>query len=368
MIYTEPTAGGTRNPIDESIWSQLWSNYSYGVVHNDDVSIEIKREEHAGAFKTILRGAISGVKKNQGQALRQFHRVLVDKHGTDATPIDNSIEISDYDAFYRKLIFGGRAAGAAKYASKIGVEEAGGFNGLILSANNMEWWVLGTQRPGYGQQEAGFDKDYKLLNYQDFNSKAFVQQKIDKNLIGWPVKASGPESSLVDLITSSSNFTLANSDIAFSCPQIGIQLVVNEYKGLPEMADLATALGTFTIRSLSSNSMPSDVSGGTWSIETVESGIQLNVQLKLQVVDDYNWEAGAWFELPVPDGESPNPISIPDDWALYYETLEGNYLGGQAKSFPMGTKYEWELIEVIIPLKLVNGNLELESQPTVEQN
>ena len=54
MIYSEPTAGGTRNPIDETIWNQLWSNYSYGVVHNDDVSIEIKREERAGIYKTVL--------------------------------------------------------------------------------------------------------------------------------------------------------------------------------------------------------------------------------------------------------------------------------------------------------------------------
>lgn len=211
MIYSEPTAGGTRNPIDETIWNQLWSNYSYGVVHNDDVSIEIKREERPNIYKKVLEiPVLGGLVKKEGQALRQFHRVLNDRHGAGATPSDTTITVKEYDAFYKKLISGARAAGNAQYLSIVGVEEVGGFKGLAMSGDNMEWWVRGTQRTGYGQTGAdGFPADYRVLPYQEFSSKSFIQERINKYLIGWPVKNSSAGTTLFKSMCRSS--TLAET-------------------------------------------------------------------------------------------------------------------------------------------------------------
>ncbi|NBB79113.1 MAG: hypothetical protein GVY36_06645, partial [Verrucomicrobia bacterium] len=362
MIYTEPTAGGTRNPIDESIWSQLWSNYSYGVVHNDDVSIEIKREERAGIYKTVLNSFVGGAVKNEGQALRQFHRVLMDKHGTGSSPSDDSIEVSDYDAFYQKLIFGARAAGAAKYASTIGVEETGGFKGLIMSGDNMEWWVRGTQRTGYDQTGPdGFDADYKVIDYQEFSSKPFIQERINKYLIGWPVKNSSAGTTLLESILADSRLNIGNIGETFDYTERNIQINVNDYQNLSDMQDLARALGTFGIRAVNSNTLSGhEAEGGTWEIHQVAgTDFLLKINVKLEVFDRYDWHAGQDFGIPVPDGESPDELRVPDNWQRHYETLSGNYLGGQAKPFNMGTKYEWSVIQVDVPLVYTNGNLQL---------
>ncbi|MEM1223651.1 MAG: hypothetical protein AAGH40_12920 [Verrucomicrobiota bacterium] len=367
MIYSEPTAGGTRKPINETIWNQLWSDYSYGVVHNDDVSLEIKRAERPNIYKKVLEiPLLGGVIKKEGQALRQFYRVLEDRHGTglgNTSPSDTTITVKEYDAFYKKLIDGARAAGSAQYLSIVGVEEVGGFKGLAMSGDNMEWWVRGTQRTGYGQTGAdGFPADYKVLDYQEFSSKSFIQERIDKYLIGWPVKNSNAGTTILESILSDSRFNIANRDTEFAYTERAVQINVNDYQNLSDMQDLARALGTFGIRAVNSDTLSSQsISGGTWEIEQLPSGIDfmLRIKVKLEVFDTYDWEVDSAFDIPVPDGESPAELSVPDNWQLYYETLSGNYLGGEAKPFEMGTKYEWSIIQVDVPLVYTGGNLQL---------
>ena len=286
----------------------------------------------------------------------------MDKHGTGRDPFDDSIEIADYDAFYQKLIFGARAAGAAKYASTIGVEETGGFKGLIMSGDNMEWWVRGTQRTGYGQTGSdGFDADYKFLDYQEFSSKSFIQERINKYLIGWPVKNSNSGTTILESILSDSRFNIGNLNTPFAYSERSVQINVNDYKALSAMQDLARALGTFSIKAVNSDTLSGQgIDGGTWELTQV-SGLDFNlrIRVKLEVIGRYDWHADSGFEIPVPDGESPDELNVPDNWQLHYETLSGNYLGGEAKPFDMGTKYEWSIIQVDVPLTYTSGNLQL---------
>jgi hypothetical protein len=89
--------------------------------------------------------------------------------------------------------------------------------------------------------------------------------------------------------------------------------------------------------------LPPSEAGGTWKRTgpIVNQKQPIEIKMKLQIYDEYDWHAGDFFNLPVNDGQQPSSLPIFDDWQLQYETISNTVFGGPARKFKQGTKYTW---------------------------
>ncbi|MBF0199238.1 MAG: hypothetical protein HQL32_16095, partial [Planctomycetes bacterium] len=223
----------------------------------------------------------------------------------------------------------------------------------------LELWVRGTNRPHFEElvrDEDGYyepiihpmtyPEDYLELPYTFFD---LANHPDFGNVVGTVYSEKYKTKSLVGRIrTQLKDKVDAN--------KVGVIETYNRVESLCQFKmwdedeiNEKAAVGGFALYGLGKSGLPEGVAGGTWKRTgaPISDGSQpITIYLKIEAFDVFDPLDFAEFKLPIDDGGTPTELIFHDAWMERYQNISSNYLGGTAKPYRLGTKYNWPVIEV----------------------